>query len=78
MMTKMADKYFFYSRQQMTFKKELNAKIGKRFRVGWVIVNGTKLNVTEINTTGKSRFPDAKLVASGDPTKMTYSRPGTY
>ena len=72
------EKFFLYSRQQLALKKELQAKIGKKFRVGWVIVNGVKLNVTEINSTGVSRCADAKLITSGDPAKLTYSKPGSY
>ena len=72
----MAIKYFLYSSQQLTFRKEMEAKMGKKFVVGFVIVNGVKKPFTELSSTPNSRFSDAKLVTKGDPTVMNYSLPG--
>lgn len=74
----MAYKYFIYSRDQMKFKQEREASLGRKFKMGFVIVNGTKKNITEINSTGTSRFADAKIVAEGESTDFKYSQPGHY
>ena len=49
--------------------------MGKKFRVGHVIVNGVKKPFTELYSTPISRFADAKLVASGDDKLMNYIMP---
>ena len=46
--------------------------------MGYVLVNGVKKNITEINTTGISRFPDARIIAEGEAKEMKYSEPGHY
>lgn len=74
----MAKRYWLYSREQLKFKQEREAALGRKFKVGFVIVNGVKKNVTEINSTGVSRFADAKIVAEGDQKDFKYSQPGAY
>lgn len=71
----MAIKYFLYSSEQLKFRKDVEAKMGKKFRVGHVIVNGVRKPFTELSSTPKSRYPDAKIVAEGDPTLMRYTLP---
>ena len=68
-------KYFLYSYEQLKFRKELEQKMGKKFRVGHVIVNGNRKPFTELSSTSKSRFSDAIIVAEGDPTLMRYTLP---
>ena len=68
-------KYFFYSYEQLTMRKQVELKMGKKFKVGHVVVNGVRKPFTEITSTPVSRFADAKLVASGDPTIMIYTEP---
>ena len=72
----MATKYFFYSSEQLKFRRQMEEKMGKRFVVGQVIVNGVRKPFTEMSSTKTSRYPDAKLVAEGDPSTMKYSLPG--
>lgn len=74
----MAYKYFLYSTQQLNFKKDREKTLGRKFKMGYVLVNGVKKNITEINTTGISRFPDAKIIAEGEAKEMRYSEPSHY
>lgn len=68
-------KYFIYSSEQLKFRKEVESKMGKKFKVGHVIVNGIKKPFTELSSTSNSRFADAKIVAEGDPSMMVYTLP---
>ena len=68
-------KYFFYSYEQLTMRKAVELKMGKKFKVGHVVVNGVRKPFTELTTSSNSRYADAKLVASGDPTIMNYTEP---
>lgn len=71
----MAIKYFMYSTKQRDFRKEMSGKRGKIFRVGEVIVNGTRRPFTELSSSPTSRFSDARIVAQGDPSTMKYTLP---
>lgn len=68
--------YFLYSSEQFKFMKSIEEKMGKRFRVGHVIVNGVRKPFTELSSSPNSRYPDATVVAEGDPTLMRYELPG--
>lgn len=68
-------KYFLYSYEQLQMRKEVELKMGKKFKVGYVVVGGIRKPFTELSSFPKSRFADAKLVTSGDPTIMVYSEP---
>ena len=69
-------KYFIFSVEQLRLMKETDLKIGKIFTPGKVLVNGSYSNYTEIlDDPKKSRFSDAKVVASGDLSKMKYYKP---
>ena len=72
----MAIKYFFYSSEQLKFRRQMEEKMGKKFVVGQVIVNGVRKPFTEMSSTPKSRYSDAKLIAEGDPATIKYSLPG--
>lgn len=68
-------KYFLFSSQQMKMKVEIEAKIGKKYRPGTVLVNGTYKQFTEISDTPNStRFPDSIIVASGVLSEMRYTK----
>lgn len=71
----MATKYFFYSSEQLKFRIDTEKKMGKTFRVGHVFVNGTKKPFTEVSLSNVSRYPDAKLVASGDSSVIRFTPP---
>lgn len=68
-------KYFIYSSEQLKFRKQMEEKMGKKFMVGHVIVDGVRKPFTEMASSPKSRYPDAKIVAEGDPTIMRYTLP---
>lgn len=70
-----AIKYFFYSSEQLKFRKTIEEKMGKKFVVGSVIVNGVKKPFTELTSNTTSRFSDAKLIAKGDPALFKYTLP---
>ena len=70
-----ATKYFIYSSEQLKLRKSVEAKMGKTFKCGTVIVNGTRKPFTELSTRPTSRFSDAIIVAQGDPTLMKYTLP---
>lgn len=70
-----ATKYFLYSSEQLKFRKNIELKMGKKFRVGHVIVDGVRKPFTELASQPISRFSDAKVVAQGDPTLMKYTLP---
>lgn len=66
-------KYFLFSSQQMKMKVEIEAKIGRKYKPGTVLVNGTYKQFTEISDTPNStRFPDSIIVASGKLSEMRY------
>lgn len=69
-------KYFMYSSEQLKLRKQVESRMGKKFKVGHVIVNGVKKPFTELTPAPKSRFSDAIIVASGDPQTMKYTLPG--
>ena len=68
-------KYFIYSSEQLNLRKQVESKMGKKFRVGHVIVNGARKPFTELSSTPNSRYSDAIIVAKGDPTLMRYTLP---
>lgn len=70
-----ATKYFLYSSEQLKLRKSVEAKMGRTFKTGTVIVNGTRKPFTELSSKPTSRFSDAIIVASGDPTLMNYTLP---
>lgn len=70
-----AIKYFVYSSEQLKFRKEIEAKMGRKFKLGHVLVNGTKKPFTDLLPTPKSRYSDAIIVAEGNPSLMMYTMP---
>lgn len=70
-------KYFFYSYEQLLMRKQVELKMGKKFKVGHVVVGGIRKPFTELTSSPQSRFADAKLVTSGDPAIMIYTEPSS-
>lgn len=69
-------KYFLFSSSQLTFRREIEKKMGRTFNPGYVIVDGVKHEFTEISSLPESkRFSDSKVVAYGDTTKIRYHLP---
>lgn len=66
-------KYFLFSSQQMKMRMEVEARIGRKYKPGTVLVKGSYKQFTDITDTPTSiRFPDSILVASGKLSEMTY------
>ena len=66
-------RYFVFSRTQLNLQKEIARKLGKNFVANKVYSNGQALEFTEIvRDPNKSRYPDTKVVASGDIKTMKY------
>ena len=68
-------KYFIYSYEQLQMRKQVEHKMGKKFKVGHVIVDGVRKPFTELSSTPNSRYADAKIIAQGDPRTMNYTEP---
>lgn len=67
-------KYFIFSSEQMKMKIEVEAKIGRKYKPGTVLVRGGYKQFTDILDTPTSlRYPDAILVASGKLSEMRYT-----
>jgi hypothetical protein len=66
-------KYFIFSASQLKDRSEIEKSIGKTFKPGEVAVGPKKKKYTEMNSTGTSRYSDAKIVAEGDISKMKYT-----
>ena len=71
----MAYKYFIYSINQMKFMKDMQKKMGRTYRPGIVFNKGRKFSFTELSSTGKSIYSDAKIVAEGEVNKFKYTMP---
>lgn len=69
-------KYFFFSNKQLEFFRSQEAKMGKVYKPGQVIVKGATKPFTEMsNNSTLVRFPDAKLVISGDIENIKFTPP---
>lgn len=64
--------YFLYSEQQLKKRTEVEAKLNNKFHPGVVIINGKRLNFTEMSKSKTNRFPDVKIVAQGSKSKMKF------
>lgn len=71
-------RYFLYSAEQETLRKDIEDKVGKQFVVGEVMVNGTWKPFTQLSKTSDSdMFADAKVVAKGYIEDMQYTEPSS-
>ena len=71
----MSYKYFLYSSQQMEFRKKMENKLGRTFKVGHVFVKGRRIPFTELSSSPKSQYSDAKVIAEGEETTFKYTPP---
>lgn len=71
-----AIKYFLYSREQVEFRKKIEAKMGRIYSPGYVIAGGAKKLYSEISAKPfSSRYSDANVVAYGNINEMVYVQP---
>ena len=71
----MAYKYFLYSSEQQKFMTKVQAQMGKQYRIGTVIVKGTKKSFTELSDKTSNMYSDCKIIAEGETSKMKYTLP---
>lgn len=68
--------YFLYSEEQLKEKNKILSKLSKEFKPGIVVVNGKREPYTQLSDKPSiQRFVDCKIVAEGDPKKITYTEP---
>ena len=65
--------YFLYSEQQEKKRTELEARLHRVFIPGTVIVNGRRMNFTELSYKPNNTFTDCKIIAEGWKSKMNYT-----
>lgn len=58
-------RYFLYSKDQHSMRKEIDKKINKVFIPGKVLSKGKWVDFTEISVYPSNSFADAKIVAEG-------------
>lgn len=72
----MAISYFLYSDEQIKEKNTILAQSSKVFEPGTVAVGGKKVKFTQLSTSpSMPRFVDTKIVASGELSTFTYTKP---
>ncbi len=72
----MGTKYFLYSDEQIAEKNKILGKSGKCFVPGVVIKNGKRVKYTQLSDSADmSRFADTKVIASGELSSFTYTKP---
>lgn len=68
-------KFFIFSLTQFKMRKDVEARLGREYKPGEVLVNGTYKQYTEIvNDPKEARFPDAVIIASGDIRFIKYKK----
>lgn len=72
----MATVYFLYSDEQIKEKNAVLARASKVFEPGTVVVGGKRVKFTQLSDQPTiSRFPDTKIIASGEEKDFTYVKP---
>lgn len=66
-------KYFVFSSTQFNDKKEICKKLGKTYKPGTVLINGSYKQYTDILESPKHpKYSDTIIIASGDIQNMKY------
>lgn len=69
-------KYFLYSETEYKEKQEILSKAGNEFKLGTVVVNGTRKNFTSLsNSPTNARYYDCKVIAEGYIDGFIYTMP---
>ena len=73
----MANVYFLYSDEQIKEKNTILAQTNKQFEPGTVTIQGRKVKFTQLSTNADAlaRFADNKIIASGEESSFTYTKP---
>lgn len=68
-------KFFIFSLTQFKMRKDVEARLGREYKPGEVLVNGVYKQYTEIvNDPKEARYPDAIIIASGDIRYIKYKK----
>lgn len=74
----MSMKYFLYSQEQLDEKNAILERSNKEFVPGVVVDGGVRKNFTVLSTEPEiPRYFDTEIVAYGDDSTMTYTKPTT-
>ena len=70
-------KYFIYSKEQFRERTEVEARLGRKFHVGTVIVRGQHKNYTQlVSNLDSIRYSDYKIVEkTNDLKSVKYNKP---
>jgi hypothetical protein len=70
-------RYFYYSDEQIQEKNEILGRKDKKFKTGYVTINGIRKKITQITSNKESmnRYIDAVLVAEGYESDFVYVKP---
>ena len=69
--------YFLYSETQEKERNSIEARLGRIFVPGVVVVNGQRNYFTELSRKSTNRYADTKVVAEGWRSKMTFTNIST-
>lgn len=69
--------YFLYSETQEKERNSIEAKLGRIFVPGVVVINGQRNYFTELSRKNTNRYADTKVVAEGWRSKMTFTNIST-
>lgn len=67
--------YFHYSDEQLKFLRKIESKMGGNFKVGVVFNKGKRCSFTELSSSRQSIYSDDKIVAEGELSTFSYTRP---
>jgi len=68
-------KFFLFSKEQLKLRQDLEAKIGRKYKAGEIIIQGKTKMFTEISDTPTNPYQDAKVVAKGYTDEFRYTEP---
>lgn len=71
------EKYFMYSKEQHDTRTKIEAKIGRVYIPGVVVIAGEERLFTEISDRFNDRLKDVITVYQGDPSDVRYTKPKT-
>ena len=70
--------FFQFSKEQLDNRTKIEARIGKEFIAGKVVVKGKQKTFTQITKIAEHKYNDSKIVARGDLETMSFTEPYSY
>ena len=71
-------KYFLFSKEQLKLRQELEARIGRKYKAGEIVIQGKNKMFTEISDTPTNPYQDTRVVAKGYINEFKYTEPYVY